>query len=51
MIFFHTELSYFESIKRMFKKDILLTIDSFDVENVYLTTKIIQYLAVKKMSQ
>jgi len=48
-IFFYNKLSYAKSISEMFKKDILFSIDSLDIENVYLTTKIIQYLPLKKM--
>ena len=33
----------------MREKDVLLSIDSFKVESVYLTTKIIQYLPIKKL--
>ena len=48
-IFFYNKLPYLKSIYEMSKKDILLSIDSLDIENVYLTTKIVQYLPLKKI--
>jgi hypothetical protein len=47
-IFFYKNLSYKESIKKMFESDLLLAIDARN-ENVYLTTKIIQYLITSKL--
>jgi len=47
-IFFHKSISYKDSIKEMFKSFMLLAIDAKGYENIYLTTKIIQYLRIKK---
>jgi len=46
---FYDQISYFQSIKQMFLSDILISIDSFKSENIYLTSKIINYLATKKI--
>ena len=46
-IFFFDEIEYLDSIKKMQTSDILINIDAPN-ENIYLTTKIIYYLASKR---
>lgn len=47
-IYFLSAVNFSNSIKKMFKSDILISIDAHNNENIYLTSKNIFYLPIKK---
>jgi hypothetical protein len=48
-IFFFRPISFIDSIKKMFDTDILVSIDARNKESIYLTSKNIFYLPIKKL--
>lgn len=47
-IYFHESLSHINSLKKMYESSLLLSIDAEGNENIYLTTKLIHYLNIRK---
>ena len=47
-VHFHNSLSHRDSLKKMHEFSILLSMDAEGTENIYLTTKLIHYLNIRK---
>ena len=47
-VHFHNSLSHRDSLKKMHESSILLSMDAEGTENIYLTTKLIHYLNIRK---
>jgi hypothetical protein len=47
-IYFHNSLLHVNSIKKMYTSSLLLSMDAEGTENIYLTTKLIHYLNIRK---
>ena len=47
-VYFHNSLPHGDSLKKMYEFSILLSMDAEGTENIYLTTKLIHYLNIRK---